>query len=336
MAVAKMHGWSLRQEQAEVSRLARAFVISIAVHLLVFGTYYTGQKYGVWQNFKWPAWLQPVQKLAEILKKKQPPPPVQHETPLMFVEVTPEQAVTEPPKEAKYYSSLNSKAANEEPDKSADVPKITGNQTQVVRTEDVPREQKFTPLQPAPPAPPKQEEQPEQKPKPAQIQGDLALAKPDDTIKKEEPKKDEGEAKQPRPKTVKEALARKQNRRLAGEKMKEDGGVQRRGPVSVDARMTGYGEYDSALIQAVQDRWYGLLDQREYASDSRGRVVLQFVLHYDGRVSDMAVAENTAGEVLGLICRKAVEDNSPFAAWPSDMRRMLGDTRHIQFTFYYN
>ncbi len=118
--------------------------------------------------------------------------------------------------------------------------------------------------------------------------------------------------------------------------MKQDGGVDRRGSVSFDTRATPYGEYDDAMIQAIQDRWYGLLDQRDYASDSRGRVVLQFVLHFDGRVSDMNIAENTAGEVLGLICRKAVEDNSPFAPWPSDMRRMLGETRHIQFTFYYN
>jgi outer membrane biosynthesis protein TonB len=325
-----MHGWSLRQEQAELSRLSRAFIISIALHALVFGGYYAGQKLGVWQNFEWPAWLKPVEKLAEILKKKESPPPPPQETPLLFVEVTPEQAVPDPPKDAKYYATMNSKAANLEADKNVDVPKITGNQSQVVRTEDVPRE-KFTPLQPTPPAPPKEEEQPEQKAKPTQPVGDLALAKPDET-----PKKDEGEAKLPKPKTVKEALARKQNRRLAGERMKEDGGVQRKGQSSVDARMTGYAEYDNALIQAVQDRWYGLLDQREYASDSRGRVVLQFVLHYDGRVSDMAVAENTAGEVLGLICRKAVEDNSPFASWPSDMRRMLGDARHIQFTFYYN
>jgi hypothetical protein len=49
----------------------------------------------------------------------------------------------------------------------------------------------------------------------------------------------------------------------------------------------------------------------------------------------MKVAENTAGEVLGFICESAVHDPAPFAAWPSDMRRTLGDTRNIQFTFYY-
>jgi hypothetical protein len=58
-------------------------------------------------------------------------------------------------------------------------------------------------------------------------------------------------------------------------------------------------------------------------------------LHYDGRITDMNMTENTAGEVLGLICQKAVLDPAPFATWPSDMRRTLGDTRNIQFTFYY-
>jgi hypothetical protein len=33
---------------------------------------------------------------------------------------------------------------------------------------------------------------------------------------------------------------------------------------------------------------------------------------------------------------KAVLDPAPFGAWPSDMRRLLGDTRGIQFTFFYN
>jgi len=94
-------------------------------------------------------------------------------------------------------------------------------------------------------------------------------------------------------------------------------------------------EIDAALVEAISQRWFTLLDERDYASDSRGKVVLQFALHYDGRVSDMNMAENTTGEVLGLICQKAVLDPAPFAAWPSDMRRILGDVRHIQFTFYY-
>jgi outer membrane biosynthesis protein TonB len=338
MAVAQAPRWSLRQEQAEISRLTWAFIISIALHILIFGGYFAGQKLGIWQNLQWPSWLQPVQRLTERLKKAPELPKPPQEAPLMFVQVDPAQATTEPPKDAKFYSGLNAKAANPDATEITDAPKVTGNQTQVIRTEDVPPD-KPMPLQPSRPAPLAKEEQKEEKAKPpepktdlaqAQVPGDLALAKPSEAPA---PKQDEGEQKQSRPRTLKEARARRQ---LVGEKMKQEGGVQRRGAVSFDTRATPYGEYDDALIQAVQERWYRLLEQRDYASDSRGRVVLTFVLHYDGRVSDMSISENTAGEVLGLICRKAVEDNSPYAAWPSDMRRMLGETRKIQFTFYYN
>ena len=336
MFTARMTRWSLRPEQAEVSRLAWAFAISLAVHLLVFGGYHTGQKYHVWQNLHWPAWLHAPKILQEAFKPKQspPPPPRQQDIPLIFVNVNPAQATAEAPKNAKYYSDKNSRAANPEPDKITEIPKIDGKQTEVVKTEEIPR-QKFTPLQPSRPAQQPQEPQPELKPKPAYTPGDLTLAKPSPTPRTTEG--DANEAKPPRPRTIREALAQQQDSRLPGEKIKQDGGMQRRHEMaSMDTKATPFGAYDAALVEAISQRWYTLLDEREYASDSRGKVVLQFRLHYDGRITDMNVAENTSSEVLSLICQKAVLDPAPFAAWPSDMRRTLGDTRNIQFTFFYN
>jgi len=273
----------------------------------------------------------------------------------MFVSVSPAQATAEPPRDAKFYSDKNSRAANPEADKITDTPKIDGNHPELVKTEDVERP-KFTPLQPAlppepakekpppTPEPPKETKPPppepvkeapvEIKPKPAYTPGDLTLAKPAATPRPAEGEADE--AKPQRPRTIREALARQQQDRLPGEKMKQEGGVSRRHELaSLDTKATPFGAYDAALVEAISQRWFTLLDERDYASDSRGKVVLQFVLHYDGRVTDMNMAENTTGEVLGLICQKAVLDPAPFAAWPSDMRRTLGDTRHIQFTFYY-
>ena len=333
MFVARSPKWSLRLETAESSRLAWAFAVSLAFHLLLFGGYYTGDKLIPWQNLHWPAWLRPVQSLVEALKKKESPKLAlqPREAPLVFVEVSPAQATPEPPKDATYYSSRNSKAANPEADRDTGVPRITGSQTQVAKTEDVPRE-KFTPLQPSRPIPQPQEAQEEMKARPTQTPGDLAMGRPDPT-----PKTDDGQQTHSRPRTIKEALARLQNNRLPGEKMKQEGGVNHHLEIaSLDAKATPFGAYDDALIAAIQDRWYNLLDQRSYAADNRGKVVLQFRLHYDGRITDVSVAENTAGEVLGLICEKAVLDPAPFAAWPGDMRRLLGDTRNIQFTFYYN
>ena len=160
------------------------------------------------------------------------------------------------------------------------------------------------------------------------------MAKPSPT-----PRATEGtanEAKPPRPRTLNQALAQLQPSQVPGVKMQQDGGVSRRHEMaSLDTKASPFGAYDAALVEAISQRWFTLLDERDYASDSRGKVVLKFCLHYDGRITDMNMAENSAGEVLGFICQKAVLDPAPFAAWPSDMRRTLGDIRNIQFTFYY-
>jgi len=121
------------------------------LHLLAVGTYQAGKKFHVWQNLHWPAWIQSARMLTEVLKKKEAMPlQAQQQVPLMFVDVNPAQAVAEPPKNAKFYSDKSSLAANKQADKDSNVPKITGKQAEVVRTETVPRE-KFVPLQPAPP-----------------------------------------------------------------------------------------------------------------------------------------------------------------------------------------
>jgi len=124
MSIAGVTRWSLRLERAETSRLAWAFAISLACHLVVFGTYQTGQKYHLWQNLHWPTWLQPPKFLTALLKKQEPPPPPrpQQDTPLMFVNVNPAQATPEAPKNAKFYSDKNSRAANPEAAKITETP----------------------------------------------------------------------------------------------------------------------------------------------------------------------------------------------------------------------
>jgi len=128
MANAGMQNWSLRLERAETSRLAWAFALSLLLHLLIFGTYQAGKKMDLWQRLHWPTWLQSPRMLTEILKQKEAvalqPPPTQ--VPLMFVDVSPAQAVAEPPKNPKGYSDRNSVAANPEATKITDMPKIDG------------------------------------------------------------------------------------------------------------------------------------------------------------------------------------------------------------------
>jgi len=314
---------SLRLDRLEYTRLTQAFVLSIVLHLFVWGTYEAGRKYQLWERIHLPAW---VKALALPLPKAKPP---NREAPLVFIDVSPQQATTEAPKNAAYYSSHNSKAANPDSSRDAEIPKITGKQTQVPKTEDVPREQ-FEKLQPSVPA---AQDQLEARSKPTLSPGDLTMAKPDVSVQT-----DSGQAERPRPRTIKEALARQHIDQIPGQKMKQDGGMKRRANLSmVDAKGTSFGAYDAAFIAAVSKRWYDLLDGIRYDGYQPGKVVLQFHLNYDGRITEMKVADSTVGEMLGLLCQKAVLDPAPFDKWPREMRLMVGrDSRPIQFTFYYN
>jgi hypothetical protein len=322
---------SLRLDQFELSRLAWALAISLTIHLLCFGSYELGKRFQVWQVFHLPTWLQK-SKLLAVIPEQPAKPPAQPDIPLVYVDVNPDQAVADAPKNPKFYSNRNSQAANSEADKDVGIPKITGNQTQVAKAEDTPRspydklmpdfnrgarDQEVERAQARTPTPP----------------GDLAMAKPDALLRA-----DNGTAEESRPRTIKEALMRQHRNLLVGEKMKQEGGVSRfRLEPGFDAKATPFGQYDAEFIQAVQQRWYDLLDNMSFDGYRHGRVMLEFHLNYDGQITDMKVLDNNVGELLGLLCQKAVLDPAPFDKWPREMRLMVDkDYREIKFTFYYN
>jgi len=300
---------SLQFSRRETGRLALALALSLALHLLVWGAYETGKQFHVWQRLPRLTWLQPAPKML---------PPVQKpESPLEFVMV--DQPSTEAPQNAKFYSSQNSRAANPDANRDANVPKLNGTQTDVPKTETVPKPD-FNKLQPAPkPMNP----EPAQ-PKPAVEPGDLTLGKPQEQTP-------------PRPRTIQEALAQMQPHRSPGVAMKQDGGVPNvKLSASFDVKATPFGEYDSEFVDAVTYRWYSLLDSQQFALDRTGKVMLRFHLNYDGTITEMTVLENTVGDLLGYVCQKAINDPAPFKPWPEDMRRLVGaNYREITFTFYY-
>jgi hypothetical protein len=300
---------SLRFNSRESRRLAWAFALSLLAHLVAWGGYEGGKAIHLWTRFHLPPLL---------LLTKTKPTPVRESEPLVFVDVNPAQATPQAPKNTKYYSSQNSRAANPDAKRDTPVPELKGTQTEVAKTETVTHPD-LSKLQPAMQPSPEQLAAREQNP------GDLTLGKPAETQPAEEP----------RPRTLRQALA--QHHQLPGPQMQQDGGVRRAALVpSLDVRATPFGAYDAAFIQAVTQRWYDLLDSREFARDRTGKVILRFHLNYDGRISDMEVVQNTVGDLLGYVCQKAVTDPAPFARWPTDMRAMVGlDYREITFTFYY-
>lgn len=319
----------LRPGRREHLRLLPAFLLSVAVHLLVFGTYKTAQHYHWRADVLLPHWLKHDRRIEPKTLDGKPVLPGD-EPPLVFIHVSPAQVVSDPPKQAKFYSDKSSLAANPEADKDTGIPKITGTQEQVPKTEDTPRKP-FDRLQPALPDEPATPQE-EARPKPAQAPGDLAIAKPELN-----PRPDIGKAERSRPRTLAEARARQENT-PPGRKMKQDGGVRNiRLDPGFDVVSTPFGVYDRNFVNAVSQRWFDLLDAKRYDGYQRGKVVLQFALNYDGRITDMKVLEKSVGEDLSLICEMAVLDPAPYAPWPSDLRRLVGgNQRKVQFTFYYN
>ncbi|HYG22775.1 MAG TPA: hypothetical protein VEH04_08340 [Verrucomicrobiae bacterium] len=328
MAPRRVPDASLRPDQPEFSRLFWALLISIVVHALAFGGYKAGQRYGLWNVARLPQWMQRVITAAAVEPPKQPEA---REVPLMFVDVNPQLATAEPPKDAQFYSNANSQAANREADQEAAVPKITGTQTDMVKAEDVER----SPLDRLQPNIQRAatEQEPEQARRSTPIQqGDIAIARPEAELRDSD-----GTAERARPRTVREAMLRQNRNQLAGQRMKQEGGVRRHTDfTSLDAKQTSFGDYDAAFIAAVESRWFALLENNPTLNYRNGRVVLRFRLSYDGRITAMEVVENNVGETLGLICQKAILDPAPFERWPREMRLMMQkEFREIQFAFYY-
>jgi protein TonB len=348
-----------RRSNLASSPIARALLLSLLFHACLFLTIELGHQAGWWKSTllfqKSPARtdLNVVRRSEDVRRREQPT----EEMPLMFVTVDPSQAVPDAPTDAKYYSALNSRAANPDPKLDTPVPKIDGKQERVPQTMERARPE-LQALQPAPTPPPQVAEQqpepaPEPEPKPAPPQapprptptprpGDLAYLKPAELpkppLESKTPRASEhpNTPSPPRPRTL--AMARQQKGGIAGDRVKQQGGVRRFSvEPSFDVRSTPFGAYDAAIIAAIQKHWYDLIENREFSGSYSGKVVLEFRLNSDGSVTDMRVGETDVTEILALLCQRAVQDPAPFARWPADLRRLVGkEYRDVRFTFYYN
>ena len=309
---------SLRWSRVEKTRLLAALLLSLFAHFAVWSGYELGKKSGLWEKLHWPN-----HKNISII---QPKPVAQNVDPMIFIDVS--QADAEAPKNAKYYSDKNSRAANPDAEKESSQPKLNGRQRDVPKTEDAPKPAKAKPAAPQKPVEAKPEET-----KAAQALNPGAL-QPGNPAEIETP--EQQPAPEPRPRTVREALAQ-QSKQLPGLQLQQDGGVRRHAlSSSLDAMATPFGAYDRAIVEAISQRWYDLLDRQQFAQNRTGKVTVYFHLNPDGSVTEMKITETTVGDLFAYLCRDAIEQAAPFGPWPSDMRRMVGTNfREITFTFYY-
>jgi membrane protein involved in colicin uptake len=137
----------------------------------------------------------------------------------------------------------------------------------------------------------------------------------------------------PRPRTLNQAL---EQQHLPARQMKQDGGAHHKLHANFDVKATPFGDYDSRLIEAVQQRWDDLLTNQRFAGDRTGRVQVRFRLTEDGTVQAVTIVSNEVGDLLGYLCQAAIEEAAPFGKWPDEMRQQIGKSfRDITFTFDY-
>jgi hypothetical protein len=343
-----MTGPQIRVFNSAEQLLLKAVAVSLAIHLAAFGGWKWGRTHIRWKPLSLPAWLQvtPHNSTFPILRNLTQAQPHPQQQPLIYVEVDPALAVPKPPENAKYYSVENTVAANPVKTLPSEQPQILGTQEQVVKT--VAPGLRSAPLQPSPPVektaePPatvaKEPAESRAMPKPAFTVGGLteAMPAPQAQEKKGTSDTDHGtgaaaEAPHERPRNLADA---REKLGAPGAKMRQPGGVNRlEAESSVDAMRTVYGDYDRDFIDAVQARWYELLKGRQ--DEAAGKVVLEFNLHADGRISDMKMPFSDVNELLSFICQQAVLDPALYKPWPAKMRGVIADPRQIRFTFFYS
>ncbi|MBA4148006.1 MAG: hypothetical protein H0X66_07800 [Verrucomicrobia bacterium] len=320
-----------------VDPVLRALIISVLVHVILFGSWKLGEGLGISQKLPLFNLIKKVEaKLLPVPLIATAPAQQEREIQLTFVEVDLSK-IAEEPKDAKHYGAVNTEAANPIIEKETETPKIDGKIKEVSKLTDNSKS-KAKPLEPTPIAPAEleEEEKPKSKPKEVQPAGDLAFAKPDEKPRKSDgasdSEKEEPEQPKRRPRTVAEAKAAN----APGEKLKQDGGVKRYDlSGSFDVKGSIVGSYDQRFIEAVRQCWYDMLDN--VSATKPGLVRLEFRINHRGQISEMRVAESTVNELQAVICQQAIQKPAPYGEWPRAMRLELqGDYRDVTFTFTYH
>ena len=325
------------------SPLVIALLLSLVLHLYLFFMAWLVPQMA---NWKWlPSWAKPlVAAVAPTPPKAEArKEPQEIEIPLQFIEVDPNQSVTDAPKDARFTSTANTVAANPSPAKELN-PRIDGRREDTLKTYETVRPNK--PIQPVIPQDmqeqlAKDEVKPQEKggAKP----GDLVLARPVPNAKvdREQEMRDVQKPQVATPKRYKSVnQARAERGLIEGPQMKLDGGVPKIGiEPTFNVRSSAFGAYQSRLVAAVKGRWDFLLSERNFALERTGKVVVTFKLHPDGKVSDITTTVSTVGEIYSLLCELSIDQPQSYGVWPRELIEEIGrDPMSVTFTFnyYYN
>ena len=299
----------MSDKQSYGRKLGFAILISIVLHLAVgfslaaFGSVFT------------PPPVPEEEKPSELTLMDLSSPPEKEKNPV-FVDVDKSKESAEKPKDQTFESSANSLAASQKaPSGDLPLPSQDGKDLPItdLETHDFSLATQGSTPQPQQPSPP-----PETKPSPPPAKSptpdpeQLAMLKstPPPPIKAPEetpsPAPDStASVAPPAPRPQPQAPA--SNYQAQRQQTKITGNISRQGPSSVNAVGTPLGRYQKQMYDAVGQRWYSHMQERQDLV-SIGTARLTFSIDRSGRVTNLKVLENTANEAFASVCLQSVQE----------------------------
>tara|TARA_B100001123_G_scaffold56077_1_gene59916 strand:+ start:2103 stop:3134 length:1032 start_codon:yes stop_codon:yes gene_type:complete len=120
---------------------------------------------------------------------------------------------------------------------------------------------------------------------------------------------------------------------LGSRSMKQDGGIDQKGPPALDVRLTGFGDYDARFFAAISIAWRNQIRDRSW---SPSQVIVDFNLYHDGKIDALVIRETSALPNLQHYCSEAIRRPAPFEPWTKEMKQRLGKgPRHCRISFNY-
>jgi len=112
-----------------------------------------------------------------------------------------------------------------------------------------------------------------------------------------------------------------------------EGGFVDTGPVSFETSWYDWGDYAEAMVRRIKLHW-------DVPRDAwfKGRVMIRFSIHADGRVSDVEILRPSQNPAYTFAAQQAILTSDPFRPLPKDLLASVPgkDRERIIVTFFYN
>jgi len=109
-------------------------------------------------------------------------------------------------------------------------------------------------------------------------------------------------------------------------------GNAEQGPLSFETAWYDWGPYAQSMVSRIRVNWYANMPQL-IRTGIGGVVSIQFTIHRDGRITDVAILKTSGHPPYDFAARKSIELSSPLNPLPADFPN---STERVTATFYYN